>query len=133
MWGQRLIRRQQEGEMGKKEKRIVKVARFRILKPAGEISWDELGEILRDVRYRVFRLANLAVSEAYLNFHLWRTGHSENFQTGTIGQLNRTFRKALIEDDKIDEKKCNRFFSLAGVGKRVTETKTARAFSPDYS
>ena len=59
--------------MAAKKKTIFKVAKFRILKPAGEMTWDELGRMLRDVRYRVYRLANLAVSEAYLSFHLWRT------------------------------------------------------------
>jgi len=59
-------------------KRIIKVLKLRLLKPAGTMGWDELGRVLREVRYRIFRLANLAVSEACLNIHLWRTGRLED-------------------------------------------------------
>lgn len=82
--------------------------KIRILKPANEMAWSELGQLLRDARYRVFRLANLAVSEAYLNFHLWRTGQSEDFKKQTIGQLNRQLRN-MLEQEKVEEDKLNRF------------------------
>ena len=49
----------------KAPKRITKVLKLEILKPAGEMKWAQLAKLLRDARYRVFRLANLAVSEAY--------------------------------------------------------------------
>jgi IS605 OrfB family transposase len=80
------------------EKRITKVTRFRILKPAGDMRWAELGRLLRDAQYRVFRLANLAVSEAYLQFHLFRTGRTGQLDKETIGHLNRRLREMLTEE-----------------------------------
>ena len=59
------------------EKRTVKV--LKLVKPVGEVSWKDLAKLLRDVRYRVFRLENLAVSDKYLAFHLWRTGRTGEF------------------------------------------------------
>lgn len=91
-----------------KEPVIPKVARFRILKPVPPTTWQELGELLRAVRYRVFRLANLAVSEKYLQFHLWRTGRTESLDMRTVNQLNRDLRKVLEEekeDEEAEEKK----------------------------
>lgn len=46
------------------ESRAHKVLKLRIVKPVN-MGWDELGEILRQVRYRVWRLANLRLSETY--------------------------------------------------------------------
>ena len=80
------------------KKRHVKVLKIEILKPAGDLSWKELAKLLRDVRYRVFRLANLAVSEAYLNFHLYRTGRAEQLQTRKISELNHQLRELLQEE-----------------------------------
>lgn len=84
--------------MDAKQKRIVKVARFRILKPAGDLPWDDLGQLLRDARYRVYRLGNLAVSEAYLNFHLWRTGRAAEFKTAKMSELNKRLREMLAAE-----------------------------------
>ncbi len=84
--------------VSEKLKTTFKVAKFRILKPVGDMTWSQLGQILRDVRYRVYRLANLAVSEAYLSFHLFRTGQAEHFKTDTIGRLSRRLRQMLIEE-----------------------------------
>ena len=84
--------------MAEKAKRTTKVAKFRILKPSDGMTRPDLGRILRDAQYRVFRLANLIVSEAYLNFHLFRTGQSETFKTATPGQLSRRLRQMLLEE-----------------------------------
>lgn len=84
--------------MAEKQKTMFKVARFRILKPADEMSWDELGKMIRDARYRVFRLANLTVSEAYLSFHLFRTGQKSEYKTETIGTLSRRLREMLLDE-----------------------------------
>ena len=78
--------------------RHVKVLKLQILKPAGEMRRDELSKLLGDVRYRVFRLANLVVSEAYLGFHLWRTGRTDEFKKRTVGDLNRELRGMLAEE-----------------------------------
>lgn len=86
--------------MADKPKRHTKVVRLRILKPAGDVTWKELGALLRDVRYRVYRLANLAVSENYLNFHMFRTGRADTFEAETIGQLSRRLRKMLQEESE---------------------------------
>lgn len=82
--------------------------KIRILKPCDGMTWNELGQLLRDARYRVFRLANLTVSEAYLNFHLWRTGRSQEFKKQTIGQLNRQLRN-ILQQEKYDDEKLNRY------------------------
>lgn len=84
--------------MDAKQKRIVKVARFRILKPAGDLTWNDLKQLLRDARYRVYRLGNLAVSEAYLNFHLWRTGRADEFKTAKMSELNKRLREMLAAE-----------------------------------
>ena len=94
--------------MPKEPKTTFKVAKYRILKPVGDMKWNELGQMLRDVRYRVYRLANLTVSEAYLSFHLFRTGQTTKFKIDTMGQLSRRLRQMLIEEDT-DEEKLNRF------------------------
>ena len=98
--------------MSTKPKPVFKVAKFRILKPAGDMTWPELGKMLKEVRYRVFRLANLAVSEAYLNFHLFRTGQTENYKTQTIGKLSQNLRKMLekeLKKEGKDPETLNRF------------------------
>lgn len=82
-------------------KRHVKVARFQILKPTGDMTWKQLAKLLRDARYRVFRLANLAVSENYLNFHMFRTRREH--KKSTIGQLNRRLREMLVEEEAPEE------------------------------
>ncbi len=88
--------------------RHTKVMRVRILKPADQSSWKDLSKTLRDVRYRVFRLANLAVSENYLRFHLFRSGKSGEFETEKPSGLNKRLREMLIEEGAtIDE--MNRF------------------------
>lgn len=91
-------------------KRHVKVLRLQILKPAGGTTWKDFAKSLRAVRYRVFRLANLVVSEAYLNFHLWRSGRSSEFKKRTIGELNRELHHMLAEEG-VDEA------SLAAISK----------------
>lgn len=104
--------------MSEKPKRHQKVMRLRILKPAGEMAWSELGNMLRDVRYRVFRLANLGVSEAYLNFHLLRTGRAEEFKTQKIGQLNRQLRELLAEE-KVGDDSLDRFSKTGALPETV--------------
>lgn len=74
-----------------------KVLKLKIIKPVN-MDWKELGQSLRDTRYRVYRLANLAVSEAYLAFHLWRAGKTDAIPKATAGQLNRRLREMLLEE-----------------------------------
>jgi|WetSurMetagenome_2_1015567.scaffolds.fasta_scaffold18643_6 IS605 OrfB family transposase len=74
-----------------------KVLRLKIIKPVS-MDWDALGKVLRDTRYRVFRLANLAASEAYLAFHLFRTGRIDAIPRATISELNKRLRHMLTED-----------------------------------
>lgn len=56
----------------------------------------------------MFRLANLAVSEAYLGFHMFRTGRAEDFKPATIGQLSRRLREMLAAEEKIPKKALDR-------------------------
>ncbi len=90
--------------MPEKPKRNVKAAKFEIIKPVN-MSWDELGEILRDIRYRVWRLANLAVSEEYLRYRMgWKKG-SKEYKNGTIDKLNNQLWKMLKEEHKRSKEK----------------------------
>lgn len=90
------------------KKRANKVLRLEILKPAGDMPWAELAKLLRDVRYRVFRLANLAMSERYLDFYLFRTGRKEELKTRTIGELNRELAK-ILTDEGLSREELGRF------------------------
>ncbi len=90
------------------EKVHTKVVRFRILKPAHDTSWKDLASALRDTRYRVFRLANLILSENYLAFHLFRTGRAEEFKTTKVGELNRRLREMLASEGE-DQASLDRF------------------------
>ena len=56
---------------------LTKVAKYEILKPekwvggdrdGDECSWTELGKLLRDVQYIESRIANLMLSEKYVEF-----------------------------------------------------------------
>ncbi|MCX7425103.1 MAG: transposase [Planctomycetia bacterium] len=86
-----------------KTKRTIKVFKIEILKPAGDMSWNDLAQAVRDVRYRVFRLANLIVSENYLAFHLWRTGRAEDVKKAKISELNKWLREMLKSEGTRDE------------------------------
>ena len=50
--------------VAKKSGKSFKVVKFRIAKTADGTPWGGFTKLLRDVRYRVFRVANLVVSEA---------------------------------------------------------------------
>lgn len=86
--------------------RHIKVLKLHILKPAGDMSWKDLSTILRDTRYRVFRLANLAVSEAFLAFHHRRTGSKANGRGPSIGKLNRRLR-GILDTETTLKKDCS--------------------------
>lgn len=100
--------------MAEQTKRVVKVAKFRILKPTAGMTWKELGKLLEDVRYRVFRLANMAVSEAYMGFHAWRTGQTDNFKVRKASELSRMLR-AMLAEEGVGEEKLNRFSRTGAV------------------
>ncbi len=89
-----------------------KVIRFRILKPTGDTTWRDLASVLRNATYRVFRLANLIVSEAYLRFHLHRTGQTETYKLASPNELNRRLRDMLLEEKTSDEELAR--FSASG-------------------
>jgi len=95
--------------LAKETRKSFKVVKFRIDKVTGEKQWREFTKLLRDVRYRVFRLANLVVSEKYLSFHIFRTGKAEEIKVQKISELSRYLRKMLLSTDKITEDEQNRF------------------------
>jgi len=88
--------------------RSFKVTKFRIDKIVGQMTWREFTQLLRDVRYRVFRLANLVLSEAYLGFHLFRTGKAEEIKTQKISELSKHLRQMLLSEKKSIEESQNR-------------------------
>jgi IS605 OrfB family transposase len=81
-----------------------KVLKLKIIKPVN-MKWDDLGRVLRDARYRVYRLANLAVSEAYLQFHLWRTGRTALASREKPSDLNKRLRAMLLEEARKEAEK----------------------------
>ena len=89
-------------------KRIQKVTRFQIVKPVN-MSWSELGKMLRDVRYRYWRLANMAVCENYMRFYKWRTGQTDSNENHKVKIINRSLRKMLIEEETADEEELSRY------------------------
>lgn len=104
----------------KKRKRIAKVAKFRILKPAGEMTWDELGKILRDVRYRVYRLANLDVSEMYVHYKLSRKQkHGPKRKPPTVDQLNHQLR-TMLKSEEVKEEELSRYSKRGAVSSYIT-------------
>ncbi len=93
---------------------------LKIIKPLN-MDWKQLGELLRETRYRVYRLGNLALSDAYLQFHLHRSGQSAKLQKKTIGQLNKELAKQLTIEQKAQKRKnskaiLNARFSQRGEG-----------------
>lgn len=102
--------------MAKETGRNFKVVKLRIDKVTSGMEWKEFTQLLRDVRYRVFRLANLVVSEKYLAFHIFRTGKSDEMEPQRISELSRRLREMLLSSDKVKvtEDDQNRF-SKTGV------------------
>jgi IS605 OrfB family transposase len=89
--------------------RSFKVVKFKIDKALGQTSWREFTQLLRDVRHRVFRLANLVVSEKYLGLHpFFRSGKAGEFKTRKISELNKQLRQTLLKEKKADENFQNR-------------------------
>jgi len=89
-----------------------KVVKFRIDKVTGQMQWREFTKLLRDVRYRVFRLANLVVSEKYLRFHIFRIGKAEEIKTQKISELSRQLRQMFLSTDKITDDEQNKFSKI---------------------
>jgi IS605 OrfB family transposase len=89
-------------------KHFVKIAKFEILKPVNGMTWKEFRQLLQGVRYRVFRLANLCVSENYLQYHLWRKKEIEKVPSLKISELNHQLRAMLLEEKKVSEEEQTR-------------------------
>ncbi len=97
--------------MKEKTRRLQKVATFQIIKPVN-MSWDEFGKMLRDVRYRLSRLANMAVSEMYQNLHQrYRLKNQDAPKGIRIGQLSRHLRKILLEEG-VEEENLSRYSKM---------------------
>lgn len=88
--------------------RHTKVIKFQILKPLGDLTWEQLGQLLRDVRYMSFRLANHYVSEKYIEFHRLRTGQPQGEKL-TIGKLSKQLRTMVLEEEKFSVEGLQRF------------------------
>ncbi len=85
------------------QKRLTKVLKLKIIKPV-DGSWDTLGALLSDVRYRVYRLANLAISEHYLCFHRRRIDPKDASRPATIGKLNARLHELLTQEAALSPK-----------------------------
>jgi len=106
-------------------KRLNKVLKLDIVKPLGAMTWPELGAMLRTVRYRVFRLANIAITEKYQN---WRAGTGQ--PTTKMSCLNQTLADMLVEEDKTGKRATKRDKAekpAAEWNKRLSEVGAVRA------
>jgi len=102
------------------ENRLHKVATFQIVKPLN-MSWGELGKMLRNVRYRYWRLANMAVTESYIRFHRQiRMGQSDDSDDYKVKNLNRLLRKMLIEEKKADADELSKYSRDGAVSGYIT-------------
>lgn len=82
---------------------MYKVISFDILKPIN-MSWKELGQILRSAQYRARRFATLCATEQWLSYYNFVNGNKD-FVGKKPSQINRELRAALIsEDSKRKEK-----------------------------
>lgn len=107
-----------------KPTRHVGVCKFRILKPAGDMKWKELGALLRDTRYRTFRLANMAIAERFHAFYLWtqqEKDSKEKIKSAGVGELNQRLRKSLVQDGKWSEEELSRFSRAGAVPANITD------------
>tara|TARA_Y100001963_G_scaffold159011_1_gene260886 strand:+ start:619 stop:2085 length:1467 start_codon:yes stop_codon:yes gene_type:complete len=102
----------------KKPKPLTKVAKFEILKPekwvGGErddeaCTWSELGQLLRNIQYIESRIANLMVSEKYVEFRMLRTDASVDFSARKPSEINRQIRQDLIKEGKFSDEEMSRF------------------------
>lgn len=100
-------------------KRLQKVAKFQIVKPVN-MSWTELGKMLRDVRYRYWRLANMAVCDNYMRFYRWRMGQPDSNEHHKVKIINRFLRKMLIGEKNADEKELSRYSRDGAVSGYIT-------------
>jgi len=89
-------------------KRLQKVAKFQIVKPLN-MSWPALSKMLYNVRYRYWRLANMAVCENYMRFYRWRMGQTDSNDHHKVKIINRFLRKMLIEEKNADEKELSKY------------------------
>ena len=95
--------------MASKKERLQKVTKFQIVKPIN-MTWGEFGKMLRNVRYRYWRLANMAVCENYMRFHQQvRMRQTDSNEIHKVKVLNRDLRKMLIEEKQADEKELMRY------------------------
>lgn len=94
--------------MTDKEPRLQKVATFQIIKPLN-MQWSEFGKMIRDVRYRYWRLANMALCENYMRFYQFRTGQTNSTENHKVKIINRNLCKALLEEKNADEKDLLRY------------------------
>jgi IS605 OrfB family transposase len=108
------------GKATEAEKRLNKVATFQIVKPLN-MSWKELGKMLWDVRYRYWRLANMAVGECYMRFHRQiRMGEEDGGEEHKVKNLNRLLRKMLIEEKNADEDELTKYSRDGAVSGYIT-------------
>lgn len=101
--------------------RLNKVLKLEILKPAEGMTWDELGTLLRAVRYRVYRLSNLAISERYRAFADWRAGRADESTARKLSELNKELLGFLKQEPAFDEGLQERIAKQASLPANVTD------------
>lgn len=76
-----------------KRTRVCRVVKLKIIKPLDR-DWKALGELLRDVRWRTWQLANEYLTECALAWHRRRNGDAEA-KPPSIDQLNQRLGERL--------------------------------------
>jgi IS605 OrfB family transposase len=105
--------KQKDGPNALPKKKFTKVAKFQIWKPVN-MTWAELGKMLRDTRYRYWRLANMAVCENYMRFHqqyraATPSASTESAEVHKVKNLNRLLRRMLIDEKQADTTELSRY------------------------
>jgi len=96
------------------EKRLVKVLPFQVVKSTN-MSWLDFSKALRDVRYRLWRLANIAISERYVQFQQWYNADkqevlpSDSNERHKLKTINRILRNKLVKEKHATEEELSKY------------------------
>lgn len=121
---------------------LTKVAKTEILKPekwvggdreGQECTWAELAKLLRDLQYIESRIANLILSEKYVEFRMRTTETEVEFHARKASQINRQIRRDLIAADSSTEEDLNRFSRNGALPSVVLDALTQGIIRPQTS
>lgn len=121
---------------------LTKVAKYEILKPekwvggdreGQECSWTELGKLLRNVQYIESRIANLMLSERYIESRLKMTEPQADFSARKASEINQQIRQDLIAAGQFTEGQMSRFSRKGALPSVVLDALTQGLIKPQTS